>query len=230
MTNWSVLVIVLNRCTLAFLTVWYCFQHHSKHWIQTCFKCQETEKFISAALSRATGGFQTRYLLTVLNPSVSWDFSKLQTAVWVYTRSCTTNKNPIRLIWTLKRNAFRQKRPLGELKRVDYRRCFLFRFQHFCTSWLPTFFKRWSRGIYSFLSSIWRIWNKWLQRLDVIVHLYCRHWIWTLIIFEKLPKLFALRTNFVREYNQHYDIILAYRRAAKTNMPLANETRSPALH
>ena len=164
MTNWSVLVIVLNRCTLTFLTVWYCFQHHSKHWIQTCFKYQETEKFISAALSRATGGFQTRYLVTVLNPSVSWDFSKLQTAVWVYTCSCTTNKNPIRLIWTLKRNAFRQKRPLGELKRVDYRPCFLFRFQHFCTSWPPTFFKRWSRGIYSFLSSIWRIWNKWFQR------------------------------------------------------------------
>ena len=109
MTSWSVLVIVLNRCTLAFLTVWYCFQHHSKHWIQICFKCQETEKFISEALSRATGGFQTRYLLTVLNPSVSWDFSKLQTAVWVYTCSCTTNKNPIRFIWTLKRNAFRQK-------------------------------------------------------------------------------------------------------------------------
>lgn len=152
-----------------------------------------------------------------------------QTAAWVYTCSCTTNKNPIRLIWTLKRNALRQKRPLGELKRVDYRQCFLFRFQHFCTSWLPTFFKRWSRGIYSFLSSIWRIWNKWLQRLDVIVHLYCGHWIWTLIIFEKLPKLFALR-NFVREYNQHYDIILAYRRAPKTNMRLANETRSPALH
>ena len=126
MTNWSVLVIVLKRCTLAFLTVWYCFQHHSKHWIQICFKCQETEKFISAALSRATGGFQTRYLLTVLNPSVSWDFSKLQTAVWVYTCSCTTNKNPIRLSWTLKRNAFRQKRPLGELKRVDYRPCWPF--------------------------------------------------------------------------------------------------------
>ena len=196
MTNWSVLVIVLNGCTLAFLTVWYCFQHHSKHWIQICFKCQETEKFISAALSQATGGFQTRYLLTVLNPSVSWDFSKLQTAVWVYTCSCTTNKNPIRLSWTLKRNAFRQKRPLGELKRVDYRPCFLFRFQHFCTSWLPTFFKRWSRGIYSFLSSI---------------------------------KALCVEDEFCQGI-QSTLWYLAYRRAPKAYMPLANETRSPALH
>ena len=223
-TNWSVLVIVLNRCILAFLTVWYCFQHHSKHWIQICFKCQETEKFISAALSRATGGFQTRYLLTILNPSVSWDFSKLQTAVWVYTCSCTTNKNPIRLIWTLKRNAFRQKRPLGELKRVDYHRCFLFRFQHVCRSWLPTFFKRWSRGIYSFLSSIWSIWNKWLQRLDVIVHLYCGHWIW------EITEALCVEDEFCQGIQSTLDIILAYRRAPKTNMRLTNETRSPALH
>lgn len=175
MTNWSVLAIVLNRGILAFLTVWYCFQHHSKHWMQTCFKCQETEKFISAALPRATGGFETRYLqCTFCFKSLSC-LRFQQTAAWVYTCSCTTNKNPIRLTWTLKRNAFRQKRSLGELKRVDYRRCFLFRFQHFCTSWLPTFFKRWSQGIYSFFSIIWRIWNNWFQRLYVIVHLYCGH-------------------------------------------------------
>ena len=172
MTNWSVLVVVLNGCTLAFLTVWYCFQHHSKHWIQICFKCQETEKFISAALSQATGGFQTRYLLAVLNPSVSWDFSKLQTAVWVYTCSCTTNKNPIRLSWTLKRNAFRQKRPLGELKRVDYRPCFFLDFNISAQADCPHFL---NAGAEEFIPSF------------------------------RASKLFALRTNFVREYNQHYD-------------------------